>query len=47
MKMFDNVLGSDNIRRKFMKRFRVPDIHDYLNKDVERFREISTKYFLY
>jgi len=47
MKMFDNVLGSDNIRRKFMKRFRVSDIHDYLTKDVERFREISKKYLLY
>jgi uncharacterized protein YbbC (DUF1343 family) len=47
MKMFDDVLGSDSIRIKFMKRFRVEDIHDYLNKDVERFREISKKYLLY
>jgi len=47
MKMFDNVLGSDNIRIKFIKRFCVEDIHEYLTKDVERFREISKKYLLY
>jgi uncharacterized protein YbbC (DUF1343 family) len=47
MKMFDDVLGTDNIRKNFMRRFRVSDIHDYLTKDVERFREISKKYFLY
>jgi uncharacterized protein YbbC (DUF1343 family) len=47
MKMFDNVLGTDNIRKKFVKRFRVEDIHEYLNKDVNRFRELSRKYLLY
>jgi uncharacterized protein YbbC (DUF1343 family) len=47
MKMFDNVLGTDNIRKNFMRRFRVSDIHDYLMKDVERFREVSKKYMMY
>jgi uncharacterized protein YbbC (DUF1343 family) len=47
MKMFDNVLGTDNIRKKFIKRFRVEDIHEYLTKDVLGFRELSKKYFLY
>ena len=47
MKMFDNVLGTDNIRKYFMRRFRVDDIHEYLTKDVERFREISKKYMMY
>jgi uncharacterized protein YbbC (DUF1343 family) len=47
MKMFDNVLGTDNIRKKFVKRFRVKDIHEYLNKDIDRFRKLSRKYLLY
>lgn len=45
--MFDKVLGTDKIRQLFMKRLKVEDILPYLNKDIESFRRISTKYYLY
>jgi len=47
MKMFDDVLGTDKIRKKFIKRFSVDDIHVYLNKDVDSFRKLSRKYLIY
>lgn len=45
--MFDKVVGSKNIRRLFGKDYKVDDIKDYWNKDVETFREKSSKYHLY
>jgi uncharacterized protein YbbC (DUF1343 family) len=45
--MFDKVLGTSKIREMFIKRQRVEDIRDYLNKDVESFRKLSQKYYLY
>ncbi len=45
--MFDKVVGSKNIRRKFSKRYKVADIIDYWNKDVDTFRAKSSKYHLY
>ncbi|MCS7054145.1 MAG: DUF1343 domain-containing protein [Ignavibacterium sp.] len=45
--MFDKVLGTSKIRELFLKRYQVNDILYYLNKDVEKFREISKKYYLY
>jgi uncharacterized protein YbbC (DUF1343 family) len=45
--MFDKVLGTNKIREMFLKRQKVEDILTYLNKDVERFRELSKKYYLY
>lgn len=45
--MFDKVLGSGKIRELFMQNLRVDDILAYLNKDVENFRTISKKYYLY
>jgi len=47
MKMFDLVLGTDNIRKKFSKRFLVADIHKYLTKDLSWFRELSNRFYLY
>ena len=45
--MFDKVLGTSKIRELFMQRLTVDDILPYLNKDVENFRIISKKYYLY
>lgn len=45
--MFDKVLGTSKIREMFVERQRVEDIRDYLNKDVDSFRKLSQKYYLY
>lgn len=47
LKMFDKVTGSREIRRRFGENYRVADIADYWNKDVEPFRAASAKYKLY
>ena len=47
LRMFDQVCGSKQIRERFGKRYRVDDIIDYWNKDVDSFREASKKYWLY
>lgn len=47
LKMFDKVTGSREIRRRFGRNYRVADIIDYWNKDVEPFRAASAKYHLY
>ncbi|MBK7630416.1 MAG: DUF1343 domain-containing protein [Ignavibacteriales bacterium] len=45
--MFDKVLGTSKIRELFMQNLKVEDILPYLNKDVENFRKLSKKYYLY
>lgn len=45
--MFDKVVGSREIRRRFARRHQVADIEDYWNKDVEPFRQASQPYHLY
>jgi uncharacterized protein YbbC (DUF1343 family) len=45
--MFDKVLGSSKIRELFMQRLKVEDILPYFNKDIENFRSLSKKYYLY
>lgn len=45
--MFDKVSGSDQIRLRFEKNNRFEDIKDYWYKDVESFRQLSKKYYLY
>ncbi len=45
--LFDKVCGTDYIRKVFGKRYLVDDIIEYWNKDVEDFREMSKKYYLY
>lgn len=45
--MFDKVCGSKEIRKRFSKNYKVDDMKDYWNKDVESFKEKSKKYQLY
>lgn len=45
--MFDKVTGSKEIRRRFSRSHKVADIIDYWNKDVEPFRAVSSRYYLY
>ncbi len=45
--VFDKVIGSDKVRELFSKEYKVSDIQEYLNKDIESFRNTSKKYYLY
>ena len=45
--LFDKVCGSDYVRETFGKRYMFSDIEDYWRKDVEQFRQMSRKYYLY
>ena len=45
--MFDKVSGSNNIREKFKVNHLFSDIKDYWYKDVDSFRKLSKKYYLY
>lgn len=45
--MFDKVCGTDQIRLRLGKRYRVADIADYWRKDADTFRAKSAKYQLY
>jgi len=46
-RMFDQVAGSDQIRLKFAVRHKFEDIKEYWYKDVDSFRALSKKYYLY
>lgn len=45
--MFDKVCGTNEIRTRFTKNYRVADMIDYWNKDVEAFKAKCSKYYLY
>lgn len=45
--MFDKVCGTDQIRLRFSKNYKVSDIIDYWTKDAEAFKVKSSKYYLY
>lgn len=45
--MVDKVCGSDFVQKTFSRTFKVSDIRDYWFKDVETFRKLSEKYYLY
>jgi uncharacterized protein YbbC (DUF1343 family) len=45
--MFDKVVGSKEIRRRFARNHRVADIIDYWQKDVEKFKAASADCYLY
>lgn len=47
LSMFDNVMGTSKIRELFQQRMNYDDIKEYLEKDVENFKEISKKYYIY
>ena len=46
-RMLDIVCGTNYVRENFGKRMKVEDIVDYWNKDVEHFRSLSSKYYIY
>jgi len=46
-RMLDIVCGTDYVRREFGKRLKVDDIRSWWMKDVETFKELSQKYYLY
>ena len=45
--MFDRVCGTDKIRTTLSQNYQVADIIDYWNKDVESFKALSAKHYLY
>lgn len=45
--MFDKVCGSKQIRARFAESNRWDSVRDYWNKDVNAFRALSAKYYLY
>ncbi|MCH5346086.1 MAG: DUF1343 domain-containing protein [Muribaculaceae bacterium] len=47
LNMFDKVVGSPKIRELFARRYRVEDMVDYWNKDVESFNRQKARYHLY
>jgi len=47
LRTFHIVCGTDKIFETFSKTFKVSDIYDYWNKDVEDFKSLSEKYYLY
>ncbi len=47
IEMFNKVCGTDYVSATFRKSFRVSDITPFWNKDVEAFRKLSKRYYLY
>lgn len=47
LSMFNKVCGTDFVSSEFSKRFRVSDIESYWTADVEDFRSLSEKYYIY
>ncbi len=45
--MFNKVCGTDQIKELFGKRYRWEDAKAYWDKDVEKYRKESSKYYLY
>lgn len=45
--MFDKVMGSNQIRLLFSKNYKVADMANYFNKDVEAFKAKSSQYYIY
>ncbi|MBR1872113.1 MAG: DUF1343 domain-containing protein [Bacteroidales bacterium] len=45
--MLMKICGTDYVMKQFEKRMKVSDIIDYWTKDVENFRDLSSKYYLY
>ena len=45
--MFDLVCGTGFVRDQFAKSYRWADIEPYWQKDIESYRERSSKYYLY
>jgi uncharacterized protein YbbC (DUF1343 family) len=45
--MFDKVTGTSKVRELFNKNMKYNDIKSFLEKDVEEFKKLSQKYFMY
>ena len=45
--MLNKICGTDYVIKEFSKRQKVSDIKDYWDKDVENFREMSSRYYIY
>ncbi len=45
--MFDKVSGTNMIRQGFVENYQFKDIKNYWYKDVNEFRKLSSKYYLY
>ncbi len=46
-RMFDMVCGSDHLRTSIMTNFNFSELLEFWNRDADRFREHSVKYYLY
>jgi len=44
---FNKAIGTDKISIMFGQRFKISDIRNYLDKDIEHFKNQSKKYYLY
>jgi len=44
---FDKAMGTNKVREIFSKRFKVSDVNEYLDKDIESFKKMSVQYYLY
>lgn len=47
LKMFDQVCGSPEVRKLFSSGYKVSDMIEYWNKDAAKFKETTSKYYLY
>jgi len=45
--MFDKVNGTDKVRKMFTENYRYDDIKKFLMKDVDDFKKLSEKYYMY
>ena len=45
--MLGKICGTDYVIKQFAKSMKVSDMIDYWNKDVESFRDLSSKYYIY
>ncbi|MBT3180223.1 MAG: DUF1343 domain-containing protein [Candidatus Marinimicrobia bacterium] len=47
LNMFDKVMGTSKVRELFSVNYKYSDIKSYLEKDIDSFRKMSRKYYLY
>ena len=47
LSMFHKVCGTDYVRKTFETRMKVDDIKEYWNADVESFRTLARRYYIY
>jgi uncharacterized protein YbbC (DUF1343 family) len=47
IRMFDRVAGTSKVRELFSQRMKFEDVEAFLNKDIESFKSVSSKYYIY